>query len=165
MTNQDICFPHLLLRFGSDQGLIVLMSSRALTSQVSNLAGPVVCLIDDDASVRKSLCRLLDSEGLNVQAFGEADEFLIYLKTHTVPVVVLDIWMEDKTAMEVLAHVRTRSPNTKVIFISGHDNDSGAAVTQAGAYAFFTKPVDNQTFLEAVRRALGESASRNNGEV
>ncbi|MFL6530802.1 MAG: response regulator, partial [Chthoniobacterales bacterium] len=75
---------------------------------------------------------------------------------HAVPVAVLDIWMESMTGMELLAHLCARSPETRVIFITGHEDSAAeATVMSAGAFAFFIKPFDEERFLGAVRRAFG----------
>jgi FixJ family two-component response regulator len=121
-------------------------------------ASPVVCLVDDDESVRKSIVRVLESAGFKVQAFSEPDAFLRHLRMHSVPVAILDIWMDNMTGMELLAHLCARSPKTRVIFITGReDHAAEATVMQAGAFAFFVKPFDNNGFLAAVRSAFGHT--------
>jgi FixJ family two-component response regulator len=119
----------------------------------------VVCLVDDDVSVRKSIGRLLESAGFEARTFSEPEAFLEYLATHSVPVAVLDIWMERMTGMELLAHLCARSPETRVIFITAHDDTAAErTVKQAGVFAFFHKPLDDERFLESVRCALEQSA-------
>jgi FixJ family two-component response regulator len=116
----------------------------------------VVCLVDDDPSVRKSVSRLLESDGFSVRAFSEPKAFLDHVTTNSVPLAILDIWMEEMTGMEVLAHLCAKSPKTRVIFITGHEDSAAAAtVMSAGAFAFFIKPFDDEQFLTAVHRALG----------
>src|SRR5262249_37396219 len=124
----------------------------------------VVCLIDDDASVRKSIARLLESSGFEVEAFAEPEAFLAHLATHSVPVAVVDIRMKGMSGMVLLAHLCSRSPGTRVIFITAHE-DSAAKVTvmQAGAFAFFTKPFDNKKFLAALRNVFGHTSSEKAG--
>ena len=118
----------------------------------------VVCLVDDDPSVRKSVSRLLESDGFSVFAFSEPEAFLNHMTTNSVPVAVLDIWMESMTGMELLAHLCAKSPQTRVIFITGHeDRAAEATVMSAGAFAFLIKPFDDHQFLSAVHRALGHS--------
>jgi FixJ family two-component response regulator len=118
--------------------------------------GDVVCLVDDDPSVRKSVTRLLESDGFRVRAFSEPEAFLAYVATKSVPLAVLDIWMETMTGMELLAHLCARSPRTRVIFITGHeDRAAEATVMHAGAFAFLIKPFDDKQFLSTVHRALG----------
>ena len=125
-------------------------------------AAPVVCLVDDDESVRKSIVRVLESAGFKVQAFSEPDAFLKHLRMHSVPVAILDIWMDNMTGMELLAHLCARSPNTRCIFITGReDHAAEMTVMQAGAFAFFVKPFDNKRFLQAVQDALCAAPTRN----
>lgn len=115
----------------------------------------VVCLVDDDPSVRKAVSRLLESAGFKVKAFADPDLFLDYLRNNYVPVVVLDIWMERMTGMELLEHLYTTSPRTRVIFITGHEDQTAEAkVRQAGAFGFLIKPFDDEEFLNMVLRAL-----------
>jgi FixJ family two-component response regulator len=126
----------------------------------------VVCLVDDDPSVRKSISRLLESDGFSVRAFSAPEPFLDHLATNPVPVAVLDIWMETMTGMELLAHLCARSPQTRVIFITGHeDRAAEATVMRAGAFAFFIKPFDDEQFLTAVHHALGHPIPEKTGEA
>ena len=125
-------------------------------------AAPVVCLVDDDESVRKSIVRVLGSLGFEVQAFSEPDAFLRHLRMHSVPVAILDIWMDHMTGMELLAQLCARSPDTRCIFITGReDHAAEMTVMQVGAFAFFVKPFDNVRFLQAVQDALCAAPTRN----
>ncbi len=130
------------------------------TATGKELRTQVVCIVDDDPSVLKSVSRLLESEGFAVKAFSQPEACLDFISSHKVPVAILDIWMEPMTGMELLVHLAARSPQTHVIFITGRD-DPGAkeTVMQGGAFAFFIKPFDDSTFLAAVHRALGASPS------
>ncbi len=112
-------------------------------------------VVDDDPSVRKSICRLLEVEGFKVCAFGNPEDFLNQMATNPVRLVVLDIWMQQMTGMELLAHLCARSPGTRVIFITGHeDRAAEATVMRAGAAGFFVKPLDNERFIAVVRDVL-----------
>jgi FixJ family two-component response regulator len=115
----------------------------------------IVCLVDDDLSVLKSIERLLASDGLSVRGFNKPKEFLSHVQAHSVPVVILDIWMEEMSGLELRAQLSGLSPGTRVIIITGRD-DSAAKLTalQMGVVAFFTKPFDDDQFLKAVRDAL-----------
>ncbi len=130
-----------------------------LTPDFSPTVSAEVCyLVDDDPSVRKSISRLLKSEGFNVRTFAEPEDFLNHMARNPVRLVVLDIWMERMTGMELLAHLCARSPGTRVIFITGHeDRAAEATVMQAGAFAFFIKPFDDKKFITAVRDVLSQT--------
>ena len=114
-----------------------------------------VCLVDDDPAVLRSIGRLLASDGFAVRAFDRPKCFLDYARTHRVPLVVLDIWMEEMNGLEVHAQVGEFSPDTRVIIVTGRD-DPGArlAALRAGVFAFFTKPFDGDKFLGAVEMAM-----------
>jgi FixJ family two-component response regulator len=119
-----------------------------------------ICLVDDDPLVLRSVGRLLESAGFRVITFSEPRSFLEYVAENSVQLAILDIWMEQMTGMELLAHLCARSPQIHVIFITGREDDAAkATVMQAGAFAFFLKPFDNDYFLNAVRCALGYSLS------
>jgi two-component system response regulator FixJ len=118
-------------------------------------ATEVVCLVDDDKAVLTSIGRLLASDGLAVRAFNEPKSFLAHVETHSVPVVVLDIWMEQMTGLEVQVKLAKLSPHTRVIIMTGRkDPAAEQTAKQFGATAFFTKPFDDEEFLSAVRGAL-----------
>jgi FixJ family two-component response regulator len=125
---------------------------------MSSHPSPTICLVDDDPAIRKAIGRLLESEGYKVNAFGEAESFLQHVATESVPVLVSDIWMEGLNAMQLLAHLCSKSPRTRVIFITGHDDAAAeATVMQAGASKFFIKPIEDDQLLAAVRQAFAES--------
>src|SRR3954453_12593688 len=114
-----------------------------------------ICVIDDDPSVRKSVGRLLQSAGLQVRVFSEAKVFLEFLASTPVRVVVLDVWMAGMSGMELLVHLCARSPRTRAIFITGHDDHAAQrTVMAAGAFAFLIKPFDDDELLIEVNRAL-----------
>jgi FixJ family two-component response regulator len=124
----------------------------------------IVCLVDDDPLVLRSTGLLLASEGFVVRQFDKGEDFIAYVASHDVPLVVLDIWMEEMTGLEVLARLCAISPQTHVVVITGRE-DSAARITamQIGTVAFLIKPFDDEQFLEVVHRALGhlsESSSR-----
>jgi len=114
-----------------------------------------VCLVDDDPSVLTSLQFLLRSDGLKVKPFNKPDDFLKYVASHEVPLVVLDIWMDGVTGLEVLARLCAVSPRTRVIVITAREDLAARATAMAiGPVAYFTKPFDDERFLSAVHKAL-----------
>ncbi len=130
------------------------------------LTPEVVYLVDDDSSIRKSVARLLEASGYRVEAFSQPEAFLRHLAAHSVAVAVLDIWMEKMTGMEVLAHLCARSPETRTIFITGHeDHAAEAVVMSAGAFAYLLKPLDANRFLDAVHRAFVLGYSLRQGQA
>lgn len=115
----------------------------------------IVCLVDDDPSLLRSVGRLLESAGFRVRSFVEPRTFLDYLATHEVPVVVLDIWMKQMSGLDLLGHLGASSPDSRVIFLTAEEDPAAErAVLKAGAFAFFTKPFDAEQLLNAVRRGF-----------
>ena len=122
----------------------------------------IICLVDDDPSIRESVARLLEADELAVRSFSEAEAFLTYIKAHSVKLAIVDIWMTPMTGMELLAHLCAYSPQTRVIFITGRIDDTVKfMVMQAGASGFFVKPFEDDEFLASVHHALGDAVSDN----
>jgi FixJ family two-component response regulator len=114
-----------------------------------------VCLVDDDLSVLTSMQFLLRSDGLKVKPFNKPEDFLAYVTDHPVPLVVLDIWMDRVTGLEVLARLCALSPQTRVIVITAREDLAARATAMAiGPAAYFIKPFDHEKFLTAVHKAL-----------
>jgi two-component system, LuxR family, response regulator FixJ len=125
-----------------------------------------VCLVDDDPSVLRSMQYLLASDGLAVRAFNKPEDFLAHVAARYVPVVVLDIWMERLTGLEVLARLCALSPRTRVIVITARDDLAARATAmQIGPVAFFIKPFNDEKFLAAVRDALAQARESGSGTV
>src|ERR1700704_1906522 len=91
---------------------------------VEKSAAEIVCLVDDDPAVLKSLERLLVSHGFSVRSFNKPNSFLAYVQAHSVPLVVLDIWMEEMSGLEVQANLSALSPQTRVIIITGREDQT-----------------------------------------
>ena len=114
-------------------------------------------MIDDDASVLRSMQYLLTAEGFKVRAFNKAEAFLAYATANHVPVVVTDIWMDEVTGLEVLARLCAISPQTKVIVITAREDLAARATAMAiGPVAYFMKPFDDEKFIAAVRDAMSQ---------
>jgi FixJ family two-component response regulator len=118
----------------------------------------IICILDDDASVRRSIVQLLDSDGLEAQSFEDAEVFFAHARSHPVRLAVLDLWMPAGSGLQVQAQLRNVSPDTKVIVMTGRETPAiRAAAIAGGAFAFLTKPFDDEAFLLIVRQALHAS--------
>ena len=115
----------------------------------------IVCLVDDDPMMLRATGRLLASDGFAVRPFSKGADFIAYVASHDVPLVVLDIWMKEMTGLEVLARLCAISPQTHVIVITGRENSAALTTAmQIGIVAFFIKPFNDEKFLAAVHHAL-----------
>jgi len=114
-----------------------------------------VAIVDDDASVRKALARLLRAFAINPQTFGSAREFLDSLPSGVPECLVLDLHMPDMTGLELQSELLARNDRIPIIFMSAHGDDSARAQgLNAGAVAFLGKPWETQELLDAVQLAL-----------
>ena len=122
----------------------------------SERPGPeIVCLVDDDSAVLRSIGRLLASDGFSARSFAKPRDFLAHVETNAVPLVVLDLLMGEMNGLEVQTQISALSPGTRVIVITGReDSKMKEAALRAGAVAFFSKPFDDGEFLGAVRAAM-----------
>ena len=117
---------------------------------------PTVFLIDDDASVRKALTRLIKSVGHSVRAFASAREFLDSNPHNDGPAcLVLDVRMPGLSGLDLQRELKTVKETLPIIFITGHgDIPTTVKAMKAGAVDFLPKPVDAPDLLRAIKQAL-----------
>ncbi len=114
-----------------------------------------VYVVDDDASVRTALKRLLGSVGFACQTFGTADEFLRTPRTEGPQCLVLDLRLPGTSGLDVQRELAGIERPLPIIFITGHgDIPITVRAMKAGASEFLTKPLREQELLEAIRKAL-----------
>ena len=114
-----------------------------------------ICILDDDASVLRSLRELLASDGFDAEIFDSPGKFLAYAEEHAIKLAVLDVWMPAISGMEVQDRLREFSPDTRVIIITGRPELAvRAAAVENGSFAFLVKPFEDDVLLGLVRKAL-----------
>lgn len=120
---------------------------------------PNVFLVDDDASVRKGLSRLLRSTGLHVEAFASAQEFMNREPFDGNVCLILDIRMPGLSGTDLFKQLSKADDSLPVVFITGHgDIPTSVQAMKEGAVDFLTKPVDDEKILSAVQAALARGA-------
>ncbi len=118
-------------------------------------APPRVFLIDDDASVRKALHRLLRAAGYDVEAFDGASGFLARSAPALPACLVLDIRMPGMSGIELQRAIQGTSHDLPIIFITGHgDEDERDLAVASGAIDVLPKPLDQDVLIEAIERGL-----------
>ena len=117
---------------------------------------PVIAIIDDDASIRRALARLLRSVGLKAAVFDSAEAFLQAAGQEPLGCLVLDIRLPGMNGVALLEHCATAGLSLPVVCMTAHDDvQVRRRAARAGVIAFLPKPVDEQDLLQAIRRALG----------
>ena len=116
-------------------------------------AVPIIAIVDDDASVRRSLHRLVQSAGYVVQTFASAREFLAWLPNGQAACLVLDVHMNDMSGFELQERLAV-----PVVFITSHDDAvTRARIEKSGAAGHLWKPFDEHAVLGAIRRAVDDT--------
>ena len=126
-----------------------------------NPANSLVFLIDDDASVRRGVSRLLRSAGLKNEAFGSASDFLARDEHPGPACVIVDVRMPGINGIDLQDLLLQRRREEQLVFITGHGNISMCAqAMKAGAIDFLPKPFRDTELLECVERALARAADQ-----
>ena len=116
---------------------------------------PTVFIIDDDASIRKSLSRLLRSAGHTTETFASAEEFLGREHFNGIGCLLLDVKMPGLSGMDLQEELGQADCSMPIIFITGHGNiPMGVQAMKRGAVDFLTKPFDDEELLQAVKKAI-----------
>jgi len=116
---------------------------------------PTVLIVDDDASLSKTLCDILRAEGYAPVAAGEGETALGRVEEEKPLVAVVDLRLPDMDGLRVMEEIKKRSPGTECIVLTGYASQSSAIeAINLGAYSYVQKPYDVQQLLVTIRRAL-----------
>ncbi len=111
-------------------------------------------LVEDDSAVRTTISTFLELEGYRVDAVASTGEALGRLEAQPYPVVLTDIYLDERTGLDVLAAARARNPECRVILMTARATmETVMASTQGGAFDYIAKPFELDTLLAVVRRA------------
>jgi FixJ family two-component response regulator len=121
-------------------------------------ASPIIFVVDDDISVRESLELLIRHEGLAVEAFFSAQEFLARPRVSVPSCLILDVSLPGLNGLELQKRIALDRHDMPIIFITGHgDIPMTVQAMKAGAAEFLTKPFGEEVLLEAIRNAIERS--------
>jgi FixJ family two-component response regulator len=116
---------------------------------------PIIAIVDDDASVRRSLLRVVESAGYKAEMFASAREFLTWLPHGQAACLVLDVHMDELSGFDL--YDRLKVP---IVFITGHDDPvTLARIDRSNAAGHLRKPFDRAAVLDTIRRAVGPPAA------
>ena len=121
----------------------------------ATIPSEVVFVVDDDASMRDAISRLLNAVGLTVQTFASARGFLNRSLPDVPGCLVLDVRLPGLSGLDVQREMVERGIHIPVVFITGHgDIPMSVQAMKAGAIEFLTKPFRDQDLLDAVRSGI-----------
>ncbi|MBV8274477.1 MAG: sigma-54-dependent Fis family transcriptional regulator [Verrucomicrobia bacterium] len=116
---------------------------------------PLVCVVDDELSIRESLSSLLRSAGLNVETFSSAEEFLTNARFEALSCLLVDVQLPGITGLDLQQKLLISEIKVPIIFLTGHgDVPIAVRAVKARAVEFLTKPFDDEYLLETTRSAI-----------
>src|SRR3989475_7562924 len=116
---------------------------------------PRILIVDDEPGIRQSLKGVFEDEGFTTEAVARGEECLKKIESNSYDLVLLDIWLPGADGLETLRRLREKSPDTRVVMISGHATIATAvSATKVGAYDFIEKPLSLEHTLLIARNAL-----------
>ncbi len=117
---------------------------------------PVIHIVDDDASFRTAVGRLLRASGYEILAYESAQQLLERLAGDSVPgCILLDVQIPDLSGPELQDHLIKKGSTLPIIFLTGHgDIPTSVKAIKAGAEDFLTKPVTREQLLASIERAI-----------
>jgi FixJ family two-component response regulator len=121
---------------------------------------PVIAVVDDDASLRRALARLLCVVGYETVTFASAEAFLQAGLQMPPDCLVLDVWLPGISGVALLEYLVSLGSSLPVILITGREDiQTRLLAGQMGVVAYLRKPLDERDLLQALQRALGRKVS------
>jgi FixJ family two-component response regulator len=126
---------------------------------------PVIHVVDDDASFRTAISRLLRVSGYEVAEYASATCFLRAIESARPGCIVLDVRMPALGGLQLQQEIAKLPQHWPIIFMTGDgDIPTSVRAIKAGAEDFLSKPVSKQTLLETIERALLRHSARQRGQ-
>ena len=143
--------------------MVTQRSSSA--KSVGSTDQPIVFVVDDDASMRQALARLLQSVQLRVEVFASPREFLQSERPNVPSCLVLDVRLPGLSGLDFQAELARADVRIPIVFITGHgDIPMSVRAMKAGAVDFLAKPFRDQDLLDAVTAAIQRDQKRREHE-
>jgi DNA-binding NtrC family response regulator len=116
-------------------------------------------VVEDDAGVRTTIVTFLEMEGYEVDAVSSTRDALVRLTETRYPIVISDIYLDERTGLDVLHAARSGNPSCAVILMSARGTmETVMAATRGGAFDYIAKPFELDRILETVKRAEAAAA-------
>jgi DNA-binding NtrC family response regulator len=126
-------------------------------------------VVEDDNSVRDTITTFLELEGYRVDAVSSTREALERLRNDAYPIVISDIYLDERTGLDILETARQNNPKCAVILMTGRGTmETVMQATQGGAFDYIAKPFELDRMLDTVKRAeatLGDQVEEKESEI
>ena len=111
-------------------------------------------IVEDDQSVRTTMVMCLELEGYAVDAVGSTREAIDRLREQIYPIVISDIYLDERTGLDVLRTAREQNPDCAVILMTGRGSmETVMKATEGGAFEYLAKPFEMAAMIDTIKRA------------
>ncbi len=111
-------------------------------------------IVEDDQAVRTTMVTCLELEGYNVEAVSSTREALDRLEKQNYPIVISDIYLDERTGLDVMRTARRQNPDCAVILMTGRGSmETVMAATAGGVFEYLAKPFEMSQMVDTIRRA------------
>src|ERR1041385_2765678 len=118
-----------------------------------------ILLVEDDPSLQFTVSTALEAHGYAVDAVSTTGEAIERLNGSSYPIVISDIYVDERTGLDVLHAAKSKDPQCSVILMTGRGTmETVMAATRGGVFDYIAKPFELDTMLDAIERA---EAARN----
>ena len=125
-----------------------------------------VLVVDDDMGICTAMDQIISDEGYSVTIANSAHEALVHLSKNEYPIVLSDIMMPEMDGMELMSAIKSRSPETIVVLMTGYASIDGAITAiKMGANDYITKPIDYDGVLLMLERNFNLYAANKRVEM
>ena len=115
---------------------------------------PKLLIVEDDSAVRTTMVTCLELEGYSVEAVASTREALASLEKQSYPIVISDIYLDERTGIDILRSARRKNPGCAVILMTGRGSmETVMAATEGGAFEYLAKPFEMAQMIETIKRA------------
>jgi DNA-binding NtrC family response regulator len=139
-------------------GVVVAVKEATLREAMEPMPVPAplqkLLVVEDDQSVRTTMVTCLELEGYDVDAVSTTREAIERLEGQSYPIVISDIYLDERTGIDVLRSARKQNPGCAVILMTGRGSmETVMAATEGGAFEYLAKPFEMAQMVDTIRRA------------